>query len=144
MIQRWKPWRGEMPTGPFIGDCRSYDIPETIAAMIRNAAPNCVAVTLRALGGERMTAAAERAARIRRRHRPDVDRLEAHSSARTEIGAAGCRNGNVHIAASGFRPKARAMPISRPRKTADGSRLFTRANRPTPFAPIQPSTDSEP
>ena len=66
MIPRWRPFMGKaFPTGPFVADARTFDIPETIAAMIRNAAPNCVAVTLRPYGGDRMTQAAESAARRR-------------------------------------------------------------------------------
>lgn len=63
IIRRWRWWHGQRPDGPFVADYRSFDIPETVAAMIRNAPPNCVAVTLRPRGGQRMTAAAERAAR---------------------------------------------------------------------------------
>lgn len=61
-LPRHKPWHGPLPTGPFVGDARTYDIPETIGAMIRNAAPNCVAVTLRPIGST-MIATAEREAR---------------------------------------------------------------------------------
>ena len=66
VVPRWRPFRGKpMPTGPFVGDCRSFDVPNTIVAMIRNAAPNCVAITLRPYGGAEMIASAERAARQR-------------------------------------------------------------------------------
>lgn len=66
MIPRWRPLRGQpFPDGPFVADVRTFDIPETIAACIRNAATNCVAVTLRPYGGARMIASAERTARKR-------------------------------------------------------------------------------
>lgn len=47
---------------PWIGDCRSFDIPQTIVGCIRNAAPGMVAITLSRLGGPVMVAAAEKAA----------------------------------------------------------------------------------
>jgi orotidine-5'-phosphate decarboxylase len=50
---------------PYVADCRSADIPETIAGLIRNAAPGLVAVSLRPMGGARMVVTAERAARRR-------------------------------------------------------------------------------
>lgn len=51
---------------PFVLDCRSFDIPETISEMVKNlkrSRPNCIAITLSPLGGPRMIAMAERAAR---------------------------------------------------------------------------------
>jgi orotidine-5'-phosphate decarboxylase len=50
---------------PWLADWRSYDIPETISAGIRNAAPGLVAVTLSRRGGREMVEAAERAAEAR-------------------------------------------------------------------------------
>lgn len=50
---------------PYVLDTRSMDIPETIAGMIRNAAPGLVALSLRPAGGQRMVIEAERAARRR-------------------------------------------------------------------------------
>jgi hypothetical protein len=50
---------------PWVGDCRSFDIPNTIAAMINNAAPGLIAVTLSPRGGAAMIKAAEHAARKR-------------------------------------------------------------------------------
>ena len=61
-------WRGffePIPDGPFIADVRTFDIPGTIAACIRNAAPGMVGVTLSRRGGPAMIAAAEEAARER-------------------------------------------------------------------------------
>lgn len=58
---------GKVPTdgSPYVADCRSYDINETICAMIRNAAPGLVAVTLSPKGGPRYVKMVERAARKR-------------------------------------------------------------------------------
>lgn len=53
------------PSGPWVADCRSFDIPNTIAGMIRNAAPGLVAVTLSPRGGKEMVKRAEHAARKR-------------------------------------------------------------------------------
>lgn len=50
---------------PWVADVRTFDIPETISALIRNAAPGLVAVTLGTGGGIPMMIAAERAARKR-------------------------------------------------------------------------------
>lgn len=50
---------------PWVADVRTFDIPETIVGMIRNAAPGLVAVTLGTGGGIKMMVAAERAARRR-------------------------------------------------------------------------------
>ena len=50
--------------GPWVCDCRSIDIASTISAMIANAPPGLVAISLRPFGGA-MIAAAERAARRR-------------------------------------------------------------------------------
>lgn len=49
---------------PWVCDCRTQDIPTTIAAMIRNAPAGMVAISLRPYGGG-MIRAAERAARKR-------------------------------------------------------------------------------
>lgn len=53
------------PTGPYIADILTFDIPETIAACIRNAKPGLVAVRLSRRGGARMVEAATVAARDR-------------------------------------------------------------------------------
>ena len=50
---------------PWVADVRTYDIPETIAACIRNAAPGCVAISLSRLGGRKMVEEAEAAAKER-------------------------------------------------------------------------------
>lgn len=50
---------------PYLADCRSFDIPETIAAMITQASPGLVAVTLSRRGGPKMMDAAENAASSR-------------------------------------------------------------------------------
>ena len=52
---------------PWVADCRSFDTPVPIAAMIRNAAPGLVAVvvTLGPHGAPAMVKAAEHAARKR-------------------------------------------------------------------------------
>lgn len=50
---------------PYVDDCRSFDIPQTIVNMINNAAPGLVAVTLSPLGGRKMVKWAEHAARKR-------------------------------------------------------------------------------
>lgn len=47
---------------PWLCDWRSYDIPETVAWAIRNAAPGLVAITLSLIGGKQMIEAAEQAA----------------------------------------------------------------------------------
>lgn len=47
------------PTGPWIADCRTYDIPQTIVTMIEGLDDNCVAVTLSLMGGHKMITAAE-------------------------------------------------------------------------------------
>jgi orotidine-5'-phosphate decarboxylase len=47
---------------PWICDCRTYDIPATIAHCIRNAAPGLVAITLSMMGGKQMIEVAEQAA----------------------------------------------------------------------------------
>jgi orotidine-5'-phosphate decarboxylase len=49
---------------PWVCDCRSWDIPNTIAAMVSNAPAGMVAISLRPYGAG-MIAAAERAARRR-------------------------------------------------------------------------------
>ena len=54
-----------MPTGPFIADLHSFDVPETIANCIRSAAPNCVGIVLVDRGGRKMREAAELAAKER-------------------------------------------------------------------------------
>lgn len=48
-------------TEPYVLDCRSFDIPETIEGMIVSASKrnNCVAVTLCLLGGHKMIEIAE-------------------------------------------------------------------------------------
>lgn len=64
MIPRWRPYYSRpQPVGAFVADVRSFDIPETVAAMVRGAPKNCIAISLRPLGGQRMIAAAEREAR---------------------------------------------------------------------------------
>lgn len=64
-VRRAKPW-DNIPTGrPWVADIRTFDIPETIAACIRNAAPGMIAITLSRLGGRAMVAAAEQAAKDR-------------------------------------------------------------------------------
>jgi orotidine-5'-phosphate decarboxylase len=57
----------EPPTDgtPWVADCRSFDIPNTIVGMINNAAPGLVAVTLSPKGGPKMIKMAEHAARKR-------------------------------------------------------------------------------
>lgn len=48
---------------PFVLDTRSHDIPRTIVGMIRALPENCVALSLRVLGGPAMVRRAESAAR---------------------------------------------------------------------------------
>jgi hypothetical protein len=50
---------------PWVADCRSFDIPPTIAGFIRNVGVGCVAVSLSMFGGKIMIEAAEQAARER-------------------------------------------------------------------------------
>lgn len=57
-----------MPTGPFIADVHSFDIPPTICSCIRNAAPNCVAIVLVDRGGPEMRTAAIETAAARGMH----------------------------------------------------------------------------
>jgi hypothetical protein len=54
-----------MPTGPFVADLHSFDIPTTVAACIRNAVSNCIGIVLVDRGGPEMRAAAELAAKER-------------------------------------------------------------------------------
>jgi hypothetical protein len=62
-IPRWRLFDGEPDLGtPYIADCRTFDVPETIQACIRNAMPGMVAITLSTRGGPAMIAAAEKAA----------------------------------------------------------------------------------
>jgi orotidine-5'-phosphate decarboxylase len=65
-VRRIKPWAG-LPTDgkPWVADVRSFDIPETVGACIRNAAAGCVAISLSRLGGREMVEAAEAAAKER-------------------------------------------------------------------------------
>jgi orotidine-5'-phosphate decarboxylase len=49
--------------GPWVADCRTYDIPETIVALIRSLSVYCVAITLSPRGGRKMIQMAEQAAR---------------------------------------------------------------------------------
>jgi orotidine-5'-phosphate decarboxylase len=68
IIRRVRQARLETPPddgSPWVADVRTFDIPETVAAMIRNAAPGLVAVTLGTGGGIQMMVVAERAARRR-------------------------------------------------------------------------------
>jgi len=53
------------PKGPFVLSYRSYDIPETMVAMIRSLPSNCVAVGMNMNGGFTMIERVERAARKR-------------------------------------------------------------------------------
>lgn len=65
---RWH-WGSEYryPTdgSPYVIDCRTFDISETVCAMIRNAAPGLVAVTLSPRGGPAWIKLIERCARKR-------------------------------------------------------------------------------
>lgn len=55
-----------LPAGaPYIVDCRSIDISSTIAALVRNAPPGLVAISLRPEAGGDTIRAAEREARRR-------------------------------------------------------------------------------
>lgn len=65
-VRRIKPW-GKLPSDgrPWVADVRTFDIPETIEACIRNVAPGCVAMSLSRLGGPTMIEVAERAAKAR-------------------------------------------------------------------------------
>lgn len=66
MIPKWRPLRGKpIPEVPYVADCRSFDVPNTICAMIRGLPVNCVAVTLRPYGGAEMISRAEATARRR-------------------------------------------------------------------------------
>ena len=61
-------WRGffePFPGAPYIADCRTFDIPETVAGCIEGAAPGMVAITLSRRGGAEMIRQAEIAARAR-------------------------------------------------------------------------------
>ena len=57
-------WRGfePFPGAPYIADVHSFDVPETMVACIRNAAPGLVAITASRFGGAKMIAAMEAAA----------------------------------------------------------------------------------
>lgn len=61
-VRRVKPWNPIPTNRPWVADVRSFDIPETVAACIRNCAPGCVAISLSRLGGQAMIDAAEAAA----------------------------------------------------------------------------------
>lgn len=47
---------------PYIADIRTFDVPETIAACIRNAASGLAAITFSTMGGQEMVRRAEEAA----------------------------------------------------------------------------------
>ena len=67
-IRRVKPWQHNIPPvdgTPWVADVRTYDVPETIAACIRNTSSGCVAISLSRLGGHAMVTAAEAAAKER-------------------------------------------------------------------------------
>ena len=67
-IKRVKPilWQRAPTDGsPYVIDCRSFDIPNTIAGMIENAPEGLVAITLSPRGGSKMIQVAEHAARKR-------------------------------------------------------------------------------
>ncbi len=59
--------RGEhlLVKGPFVLDTRTYDIPNTIAGMVRALPKNCVGLSLGLAGGGVMIRRAEREARKR-------------------------------------------------------------------------------
>ena len=50
---------------PFVLDTRSHDIPNTIGRMIRALPQNCIALSLRIIGGPAMIRRSEREARRR-------------------------------------------------------------------------------
>lgn len=53
------------PEGPFVVSYRSYDIPNTMVAMIKSLPKNCVACGMNLHGGRDMIEKVERAARKR-------------------------------------------------------------------------------
>lgn len=53
------------PGEPYIADCRNIDIASSVAALVRNAHPGLVAISLRPEAGGETIAAAEREARRR-------------------------------------------------------------------------------
>jgi orotidine-5'-phosphate decarboxylase len=55
-------WETPPSNGPWVADCKTFDIPETVAACIRNAASGMVAISLCRRGGSRMIEVAEAAA----------------------------------------------------------------------------------
>lgn len=62
-LKRVRIWQSPPEDGtPWLADIRTFDIPETISACIRNAAPGLVAITLSRRGGRQMIDAAEAAA----------------------------------------------------------------------------------
>jgi len=65
LLPRVKPYDPWPTKGLWVMDARTYDIPETIGAGIRNAAPGVVAITLSRRGGLKMYEVAQAAARER-------------------------------------------------------------------------------
>lgn len=66
MIRWWRVGEPVPPKGvPFVAMNKSFDIPETVAACIRNAAPGMVAIALCRRGGRAMIGAAKDAAKER-------------------------------------------------------------------------------
>jgi hypothetical protein len=67
MIHWWRPPEPQPPKGePYVAMIKSFDIPATIAACIRNAAPGIVAIALCRRGGREMIEAATKAAEKRK------------------------------------------------------------------------------
>lgn len=60
----WAKWKVDNPDLLYVVDCRSIDIPNTIASYVRNLPYGTIAVSLRPYGAQ-MIHAAERAARKR-------------------------------------------------------------------------------
>ena len=75
-LKWWKVFDPEPPDGTlFIAMVKSFDIPQTIAAMIRNAKTGMVSVVLSRQGGKDMVKYAEQAASERRVAHPEFKRI---------------------------------------------------------------------
>jgi len=76
---------------PWVCDCRTFDIPNTIASLIRYLPASAVAVSLRPEGGAAMVAVAEREARRRGMRVLWVPLRQPHGSGRNGADMSGSR-----------------------------------------------------
>lgn len=72
---KWQRHHEPAVDGLFIAMIKTFDIPETIAACIKNARPGMVAIVLSRRGGSEMIQYAEDAAVERRKTHPEFRRI---------------------------------------------------------------------